>query len=274
MREKPFETKLLPNTMTYERIRLNWNNSIDVRPELKSEIATLLKNQPSNDFYKRILKMSFSDYITTNYDYAINKAFTELSADNTETSNGTENIYSVRRNKSLKNDKGEEIGKVWNIHGELNHPKTIMLGLNHYCGSIAKINGYLKGAYDFSHKASHGKILTIEEKLKKNSFDGYSWVELFFNTNMHIAGFGLDFSEIDIWWVLTRRARMKKSANVKNVINYYTKPLSQVRDDEKEVEIRKREMLLSLYVNVIEVKIDDGDYGKQWHKILDKIEAS
>ena len=61
----------------------------------------------------------------------------------------------------------------------------------------------------------------MEEKCKSNSFDGVSWAELFFNSDVYIAGFGMDFSEIDVWWLLTKRARIYKiSEFLNNNIHY------------------------------------------------------
>ena len=44
-------------------------------------------------------------------------------------------------------DKEGKYKYIWPIHGTIQHPKSIMLGLDHYCGSIGKINDYIKGKY-------------------------------------------------------------------------------------------------------------------------------
>ena len=36
---------------------------------------------------------------------------------------------------------------------------------------------------------------------------------LFFNSDIHIVGFGFDYSEIDLWWILNKRARMMLANN-------------------------------------------------------------
>ncbi|MCL1637914.1 MAG: hypothetical protein DI539_18755 [Flavobacterium psychrophilum] len=270
MREEKFEMKFLPNLLTYERIRLNWNSD---NGELKNIIAQRLRNQPSNEFYKNILQINFDNYVTTNYDYALLNSHLELDLENSVNNNSTEQLYSIRRNTSLLNNRMETIGKIWNIHGELDFPRSIMLGMNHYCGSVGKIDRYLKGTYDFNHKESHSPILTIEEKLKTKKFDNYSWVELFFSSNVHIAGFGLDFSEIDLWWILTRRARLKSLSKVENKIYYYTKPLNQVTR-EIELEKRKRETLKALDVDIIEIGILNKDYKSQWEEFIKIMNSS
>jgi hypothetical protein len=267
-----FEIKFLPNLMTYERLRLNWESTHGTADDLKLTIADKLKNRSTNEFYKRILKSNFTNYITTNYDYSIVKSHLQIDTKNSFVNNSNEELYSIRRNISLLDKDDKIVGTVWNIHGEIEYPKTIMLGMNHYCGSVGKIDLYLKGKYNFSHKKNHPPILTIEEKIKNQSFDEISWVELFFSSNVHIAGFGFDFGEIDLWWVLTKRARLMSTLNPGNKIYYYTKPFSQVTK-EIELESRKRDMLKSLYVEVIEIELANNDYKKQWNEFIDKMNS-
>lgn len=271
-----FDTNSLPYLMTYERIRLNWNKanskSKNGNSHLKVEIAKILNSQKSNKFYEELLNLPVENYITTNYDYAINKAFHKHSLKNLSKNNSTEELYSLRRNTSLINENGE-LGKVWNIHGELDNPKSIMLGINHYCGSVGKIDGYIKGTYNFTIKGERPEVKSIEEKLEKNEFDGFSWLELFFNSNVHIAGFGLDFSEIDIWWILNKRARLKELSLIKNNITYYTKPIEQVTKNI-EIEKRKRELLESFGVKLVLIPIIGKDYENQWNEIYNNVKKT
>ena len=271
MQDQEFELKLLPNIMAYERIRLNWNK---YNPKhLKTEISQLLTNQPSNKFYKDLLNIKCDNYITTNYDYAILKAFKELNQRNEIISNSSEDIYSIRRKTQLINQKDKHISQIWNIHGEIKKPKSIMLGLNHYSGSIAKISGYIKGTYDFTFEGKRPKIISIEEKLENNDFDKFSWIELFFNSNVHITGFSLDFSEIDLWWVLNKRVRLMEKSLISNKVYYYTKPIIEVKKDEIEIEKRKRELLKAFSVDVIEFSTKKG-YPEYWNKVINRIKAS
>lgn len=276
MGDEKFDTNSLPYLMTYERIRLNWNktkrNNENGISHLKVEIANLLKSQSPNLYYEKLLKLPIDNYLTTNYDYAINKAFHKLSVKNLSKNNSTEELYSIRRNTSLINESGTS-GTIWNIHGELDSPKSIMLGINHYCGSVGKIDGYLKGTYNFTLKGEKTKVLPIEQKLKKQKFDGYSWLELFFNSNVHIAGFGLDFSEIDLWWILNKRARLIEQSLIDNRVIYYTKPMNQVTKNI-DLEKRKRELLKSFAVDVVTIPVLDRNYEEQWNIIFNRIKTS
>jgi hypothetical protein len=283
-----FDSISLPNTMIYEKIMLhkhfNPNESIrNTESNLKNEIADILKKQKTNQFYDKLLNLKFDNYLTTNYDFALNDSFKTKSKNNWIKNNSTEGIYSIRRNTSFFDSKNNEHCKIWNIHGEVSNPKSIMLGLDHYCGSIGKIDGYLKGNYEYQVENKKHQTIPIKEKINTNEFDNVSWVELFFITNLHIIGFGLDYSEIDLWWIINKRARLKKEVSIQNKIKFYVSPLEKLlkpqRDYGKYIqEKNKRELLKSFDVEIIEVPIDvslfDKKYKVQYQDIIDRIKAS
>ena len=162
------------------------------------------------------------EVITTNYDKGIEivlctlNGFAYLWPDDVAKDWG-EKLYSIRRNVRMKKDNHEV--RLWKIHGDIDNISSIALGFDQYCGSLAKMEGYIKGKY----KSSSGIECTnpMRTKCINNSFDDYSWIELFFKTNVYIAGFGLDFAEIDIWWLLNKRFRLKKQGvSINNKIVY------------------------------------------------------
>ena len=283
-----FDSISLPNTMIYEKIMLhkhfNPNESIrNTESNLKNEIADILKKQKTNQFYDKLLNLKFDNYLTTNYDFALNDSFKTKSKNNWIKNNSTEGIYSIRRNTSFFDSKNNEHCKIWNIHGEVSNPKSIMLGLDHYCGSIGKIDGYLKGNYEYQVENKKHQTIPIKEKINTNEFDNVSWVELFFITNLHIIGFGLDYSEIDLWWIINKRARLKKEVSIQNKIKFYVSPLEKLLNPQRDYgkyiqEKNKRELLKSFDVEIIEVPIDvslfDKKYKVQYQDIIDRIKAS
>src|SRR5690606_16319826 len=101
-----------------------------------------------------------------------------------------------------------------------------MLGLDHYCGSIGKLDAYLKGTYEFQENKKTIRVNSITDKIKRREYDQHSWVELFFNTDIHILGLSLEYSETDLWWILNKRARImndkKTSVHISNQIFYYS----------------------------------------------------
>jgi hypothetical protein len=226
---RPFEDDQLPNTMIYERIILEappkWKELLNDEYETKIRIAAILDRMAPNELYTRLLDMKFRHYLTTNYDNAFlytnifsDKVIRPVSGDNSES------IYSIRRSKKFRTTRQQE-KTLWQIHGEIGKPATLMLGLDHYCGAIGKVDAYLKGRYSYNIGGADVVEKSITDKLSDNSFSGSSWIETFFSTDLHILGLGLDFSEIDLWWMLNKRARLKRSKDfgqlIKNEIVYY-----------------------------------------------------
>lgn len=247
-------------TTFYEAIIMNSKkNDSDLNDEenIKNKIATEMKNMNPTDNIKLVSKYKFDNFITTNYDSALKNVFRDcgyIINENKKISN--EKIYSVRRFVDVC-DKDKSLCRIWNIHGEISNPKTIMLGLDHYCGYIGKIDSYIKGNYQWNEN-----IESIKKKLSDGeSFDNYSWIELFFNTDVHIIGFGLDYSEIDIWWLLNKRARLMKElkGKINNRITYYG-----------EVDAEKELYLKSFNVEVVIMK--EKNYNEFYSKCLEDIE--
>lgn len=95
-----------------------------------------------------------------------------------------------------------------------------MLGFDQYCQSLKKLMDYMDGKYKSSENNPHSKF-SIDQKCKKGLYDYISWIEFFFRTDLYIIGFGMDFSEIDIWWLSNKRARLQLDMScVNNQIVY------------------------------------------------------
>lgn len=265
--ENIFANGKLPNTMIYERGIIGNPISFDglTRNEeaVKIEISKMMTDFPSNEFYKKMLDLDIDNYLTTNYDYAFIKDVEDFNIAN----KSTESIYSVRRHKEIYK-KGKTKSKLWHIHGEINQPPSIMLGLDHYCGNVSKIDAYVKGRYEYTLNQEVIRVNSIIKKLKNKTFDEVSWVELFFISDIHIVGLSLDYSEIDIWWILNKRARLKLDLGdyIKNKIYFY----STSNDNDLNG------LLKTFNVVVVEIPLDKtpDNYIKAYDNILKKIQVS
>jgi hypothetical protein len=231
---RAFDNDSLPNTMIYERIILEKpNNHSDILNdefEAKAKIAELMANIKPHQTYIDLFNINAENYLTTNYDYAFIDSLKELNEVNFPIFEySSEDVYSIRRLKRISNT-NERKKHFWQIHGELRKPATIMLGLDHYCGEIGKIDNYIKGTYRYTEHKETITEISIAEKLLNKNFSGSSWIELFFNSNIHIIGFSLDYAEINLWWIINKRARMKKSelgVLITNKISFYCEDINE-----------------------------------------------
>lgn len=193
-----------------------------------------------NTFGTLLYEHHINDIITTNYDNGIEHILHGICGYNEEVPEELvpEEIYNIRTYKSFfHKDTGHRV-KLWKIHGDLNRIKAITLGFDQYCGALSKLENYVKGFYSSTHGKNPTRCDTsILEKCKHpERFDHISWVELFFNTNVYIVGFGMDFSEIDIWWLLNKRARLKlESPEIENSIVYLYNQEYESRTNKPEL---------------------------------------
>lgn len=126
----------------------------------------------------------------------------------------------------------------------------------------------------------------------KNPLNGLFF---FFSNNIHIVGFGFDFSESHLWWLLQKRKAYKHDGiEIKNEIFYYIpKFLMQNRNQlkfENQDDLNKRikleinqkkleaktEVLNSLGVNIINIECNasytsEKRYFEFYDKVIEKL---
>lgn len=205
--------------------------------ELKSSLCTELIRKGPSSFYDKLVELDADNYITTNYELFLPPKFgIQLQYSEAEL------IY-----KHLCLDKDGRHKTFWNIHGDTSSSKDIILGLSDYCKYVAKINDYLSNS---------------------NEVNIPCWIDLLFNTDVHILGLGMGYEEVDLWNILTTRKRKKRSNSddCKNRIYYYA-----IRD--KSYDPGKMELLKALDVNVVNVEFNNSDkaYTNAYEKIFELI---
>lgn len=254
-----FDNGNLPNTMVYERIFMQQHEAIKSQKadelKIKNQIAEAMQSQGSNEIFELLASLDVEHYLTTNYDYAFEKTLSSLPE-----KLSTEEVYSIRRKRKYSTSSG--IKYLWNVHGEIEHPKSIMLGLDHYCGSVSKIDSYVKGTYKHTVESKIVDVASMQEKLKSQSYCLTSWVDLFFSSNVHIVGLSLDYSETDLWWVLNKRARFAADGLVSNNIYFYTNQM-----DEEKIGLLK-----SFNVEVVIIDVVNNDYIGMYKSSISNIQ--
>lgn len=253
-----------PYTMIYEELVLHSTSKNEY--SIKEQIQQQLKEITISPLYEELYSLDIKNYITTNYDFSLEKVFE---------GNGykrdfkkQETLYSIRTHVTmLKTDRSVNI---WHIHGDIDRIASIALGLDQYCGSVGKIDAYLKGNYSYKEGGKEKRSQAISTKLEgRASFDSVSWIELFYNTDIHIFGFGLNFSEIDIWRILNKRQRDLeiKKLPIKNKIYYYD---VYYKDEEQQA---KYDLLKGFGVEVITVDLKDNDWETATESLLKRMKA-
>jgi len=232
-------TKLLkhkdyvPFTLIYEGLssKSSENSKRGITP-LKKKVAKLLRKMEFNPFHKQVMDLGIDHIITTNYDYSLENSISNFfKPENFR----KESRYSIFRRAKVGNT------NVWHIHGEIEKPETITLGHEQYSGQLEHLRKHLtsKKVSPFRKNYSNFESSDLE----------YSWGDVFLRDEIHIVGFSLDYSEIDIWWLLTFKAQYESRYKITcgpTIFHYWSDKLQ----DEKDMG--KIELLKSLKVRVDE----------------------
>ena len=143
-----------------------------------------------------------------------------------------------------------------------------MLGYDQYGGQIRKMGEYING----SAKINKNIIPGIKNKLLgTNKFDGRSWIELFFNSDIHFIGFGLPYDEIDLWWLLCRRSRLMREYSSYNIINKIF--VHDTIANKTNVD-SKRKLYEGLDVRYCAHPVVDENYSSAYNEIIEEIKKA
>lgn len=157
------------------------------------------QNQRGSKEIEKLANLPFDVILTTNYTYELEEVwysnYNNLSekfqrelAYNTDERDAKYLIHTF--NKVSDNAK-----PIWHIHGEARRPSSIILTHDEYIKLIEKI---------VTHNKQGKKYETMRNDLAMTS-----WIDYLLTGNVYVVGFGFDYAEFDMWWMLNRRLRMK-----------------------------------------------------------------
>ena len=258
--------KIMPsnsNTLNYECIYLSAcsEDSCEVKEGLVNELQ--IKQQIAD----------ICQQFETNYDDTLGKTFEKNGyIRDKQLDSVAESIYSIRRSHAYREQSMGNIKKIFPIHGECMAPKTIMIGYDHYCGSLGKLDDYFKGKYVFRLGEETKKLPRLLERLRGDSKNmsvnmlGNYWPDYFFTHDIHMIGIGIPLVESDLWWVLNKRSRYKKVCpEISNSIYYYGTQI----DDMEVINLLK-----AFDVKVIQTDVLYGDWKSAYRQMFEKMKIN
>ena len=232
------------------------NANADIFNELKHIAAEKIQSgcTESTNLHRAFASLRVDSILTTNYDLSLEKS---LGADcsNAVTKNSTKYL---RQKTGFYDEKS-----FYHIHGWVNDEKTICLGYEHYAGYIKTLRSEL-----LKNGTLNGSLMTDDKWRDK----GY-WPILFFKSDVHIVGLALEYSEIDLWWLLTLRSSLQASGKLSpdtNRIFFYKLSGALAKGDDAE-KLNRLSMLEKLGVEVI--RVPASSYEKGYESIAAQIET-
>ncbi len=156
------------------------------------ELYGVVDTKDFGDTLRSIFDIGFDHILTTNYSYELEEAalgvpmFTDeelkqLIRHSTEVKDEEQEFMLFTCNEVSVNGKS---CRIWHIHGEARKPNSIVLGHLYYGNLLTRCSGYLYG----DAGCEEGEV--------------FSWVDAFMLGDVYTLGFGYDFSEMDLWWLL------------------------------------------------------------------------
>ena len=255
----------LSNTLGYEMLE---NQILQRHPglsmtEIHRKIAAgvetgqmLQKTDWTNTVHDRLMKLPVRTVLTTNYDYALERS---VDPGFRHAYNTRETTYSLRRCQRA----GDRT--FYHIHGECGYPRSICLGFEHYAGSLQRIREGIvspTALTDQAKKDGHTYLLAdILKGLRPKPEP--SWIYDFFTEDMYILGLNLDACEIDLWWLLSYRAKQKAMGKltISNELHYLD--VSAAENAAMAEIIRRRRRLLEVF-NVRYVACKGAEYADRY----------
>jgi len=191
--------------------------------ELKARIAANALALKPNIIHQQVIGLDhYKHFLTTNYDYCIEQTLDPVRKAIQHQDKRTSK-YSLYRFNAVKDH------HVWHIHGECDNGRSdntadsILIGFEHYADYLDKIHRILK--------SDTGKGLA--EQIAKTR---YNWPHKFFTHDIDILGFGLDFNETHLWFILNFRARLiRKDVSIKNKIRWFIPDMETTNEDKSDL---------------------------------------
>ncbi len=166
-----------------------------------------------NSLLEKVLSLPCVDILTTNYSYELENTIQP----------GISRYGIEKSMNSLKQQADQKYllstfnqfmyqgqpKRIWHIHGEARKPTSIVLThdaygrlLSRYIDEIGQRGNKYKNLRDLGY------------------FRYWSWLDYFILGDVYILGFGLDYSENDLWWLLIRKYRENASCGKVYYYNY------------------------------------------------------
>ena len=154
---------------------------------------------------------------------------------------------------------------IWHVHGEAKKPSSIIIGHTYYGALFARISEYLK--------SQKNRYYDNQREGKENVIR--SWIDAFILGDVYAIGFGYDYSEFDLWWLLNR----KKRENAEHGRLYFYEPQKVANGsvDEKVELLRTLEAdidSLGFSVHGYEKEARDAEYKRFYHAVCDSLEST
>lgn len=223
---------------------------------LKEQAKTMCIGEVSGnqaELMQEVVKIDADAILTTNYTYEIEQALN----DQFHISPGKTSKYRCKTcvDKSKKDltglyqymniTVGDKNFPIWHIHGEAAKYDSMIIGHYYYGKLLCSVEKYAAEAI---------RRYKIAER-QQGEFYPRSWVDYILFGDVYIVGSGMDFSEMDLWWLINCKKR-----NGKGKIYYY----------EPNLNFEKKVLMETYGVEHIDLGVKE-DYRGYYSRVFQDI---
>ncbi|MCH5284819.1 MAG: SIR2 family protein [Akkermansiaceae bacterium] len=203
--------------------------------------------------HRMLVALKFDCYLTTNYDFALDKALSKSSA-KFKFSYKEDNASVIKKFFEEGKPSKESVDtRVYHIHGKISDPASMIMSPRSYQIAVGELDKYWR------------------ESRVENSI--YGWLKPFCTADVHICGFTLRPEESIFWYALEQRFL---EIQEKRIADSYPRTFVYLfykegnADDEKEK--KALEALLKTYaVTTVFIPVRGGDYVSAWKQLIGEI---
>ena len=246
----------------YEKIWAHAGRADRSEFEIKQFIAAKIDDIQPNGIHHALMELGCDDVLTTNYDFALERACVAPLPSLKNHGAIAERDYSLFRHYHLNDT------RFWHLHGDQAHPASIALGYEHYAGYLQGMRNYVVAGVKYKARSFESLL----HRLKKGSLEFHSWLDVFFSRDVHIVGLGLDFVEIHLWWLLTYLARSRRQSQ--EAMRYRQRVHYYVPSFLEEQTADRLRLLKALGVNVVSVKARSNGRRAYYERVIEQVAAA
>lgn len=217
---------------------------------------------------EKLLSIDFDAILTTNYSYELEcvckgkkeVSVSEVKKYSTATVGNVEPKFLLRSFNEIPFRGNTQ--RIFHIHGEARKYTSIVLGSYLYGRLLSKIIPYADKRWNNGHISEYD-----------------NWVDLFLQGDVYFLGFGLDFAESDIWWLIERKFR----GNTRTPLNKFDQGNIYFYDVDDYLDHNARKTMLNImgfsaenfgfYKRDAEEKECSVDYAAFYKKVICDIES-
>ena len=233
-----------------------------VESRVKNKISKLLCNLQPDPLLESFCD-PFTTILTTNYDDAIERIFPLVPTFRaSQIKEGTHSLF-------RKVDWG--VKQVWHIHGDVGRPQSLTLGLTQYLDYVHAIKSYMgEGHCVFTQGRRTERISSPflhgwrHFEPRHGIIRAYSWIDHFLRDDIHIVGLSVDYSELDLWWLLSNKRRLHRKYKAGHTYFYH---VALDAPDPPQIST-----LESLGVRI--VRVPASSYRDGYQKVLQQLLAN